>query len=73
VVGIARQVDWVTGQWSGAANLETQKVYVVISGVLGSGKSTLARRLAPLLGLPLIDKDDILESLFARNGIRRRR
>jgi predicted kinase len=42
--------------------------FVVISGLPGSGKTTLGRRLAPLLGLPLIDKDDILERLFAAKG-----
>ena len=43
--------------------------FVVVSGVPGSGKTTLARQLAPLLGLPLIDKDDILERLFDSNGL----
>ena len=47
----------------------TDKPYVVISGLPGSGKSTLARRLAPLLKLPVIDKDDILERLFEAKGI----
>jgi shikimate kinase len=47
----------------------TDKPYVVISGLPGSGKSTLARRLAPLLKLPIIDKDDILERLFEARGI----
>ena len=47
----------------------TDKPYVVISGLPGSGKSTLARRLAPLLKLPVIDKDDILERLFEARGI----
>lgn len=47
----------------------TDKPYVVISGLPGSGKSTLARRLAPLLKLPIIDKDDILERLFKAKGI----
>jgi glucokinase len=42
--------------------------FVVISGLPGSGKSTLARRLSPALGLALIDKDDILERLFAAKG-----
>jgi AAA domain-containing protein len=47
----------------------SDKPYVVISGLPGSGKSTLARRLAPLLKLPVIDKDDILERLFEAKGI----
>lgn len=41
----------------------------MMSGLPGSGKSTLARRLAPIMGLPLLDKDDILEGLFATRGI----
>jgi len=43
--------------------------FVVVSGLPGSGKTTLARRLAPALGLPLIDKDDILERLFETKGV----
>src|SRR6187397_1300392 len=43
--------------------------FVVVSGLPGSGKTTLARQLAPVLGLPLIDKDDILERLFESKGI----
>ncbi len=39
--------------------------FVVVSGLPGGGKSTLARPLAPLLGLPVVDKDDRLEALFA--------
>lgn len=46
-----------------------EKPFVVISGLPGSGKTTLGRRLAPLLNLPLIDKDDILEQLFESKGI----
>lgn len=45
------------------------KPFVVISGLPGSGKSTLARRLAPLVKLPVIDKDDILERLFEAKGV----
>ena len=45
------------------------KTYVVVSGLPGSGKTTLGRRLAPALGLPLIDKDDILERLFDTKGV----
>jgi hypothetical protein len=35
--------------------------FVIVSGLPGSGKSTLAQKLAPTLGLPLFDKDTILE------------
>lgn len=38
--------------------------FVLISGLPGSGKSTVAERLSPLLSLPVIDKDSILERLF---------
>jgi glucokinase len=43
--------------------------FVIVSGLPGSGKTTLARRLAPALGLTLIDKDDILERLFYSRGV----
>jgi len=43
--------------------------FVVISGLPGSGKTTVARALAPLLHLPLIDKDDILDHLFKTRGV----
>ncbi|MFL6193660.1 MAG: AAA family ATPase [Thermoanaerobaculia bacterium] len=43
--------------------------FLVLSGLPASGKSTLARRLAPALGLPLLDKDDILEGLFDSLGV----
>jgi glucokinase len=46
-----------------------RKPFVVISGLPGSGKTTLGRRLAPVLNLPLIDKDDILDRLFESKGI----
>lgn len=46
-----------------------RKPFVVISGLPGSGKTTLGRRLAPVLNLPLIDKDDILDLLFESKGV----
>jgi glucokinase len=45
------------------------KRFVLVAGHPGSGKTTLARDLVPLLGLPLIDKDDILERLFEAKGV----
>lgn len=41
---------------------------VVVSGLAASGKTTLARGLAGHLGLPVIDKDVILEVLFDALG-----
>jgi len=43
--------------------------FVVVSGLPGSGKSTLAQQLSPALGLPLLDKDTILERLFESKGV----
>jgi hypothetical protein len=48
---------------------QVQRRFIVVSGIPGSGKTTLARRLSPLLQLPVIDKDDILEALFTSKGI----
>jgi len=45
------------------------KPFVVVSGLPGSGKSSVARRLADMLNLRLIDKDDILEHLFELKGV----
>src|SRR4051794_39257771 len=42
--------------------------FIVVSGLPGSGKSTLARQLSTALGLPLLDKDAILEGLFESKG-----
>ena len=49
-------------------NESKDKRFVVVSGLPGSGKSSLAWRLSPLLNLPVIDKDDILERLFHTKG-----
>jgi glucokinase len=43
--------------------------FVVVSGLPGSGKSSLAGQLTPILGLPVIDKDEILERLFETKGV----
>jgi len=46
-----------------------RKPFVVISGIPGGGKTTLGRRLAPVLNLPFIDKDDILDRLCEAKGV----
>jgi len=43
--------------------------FVIVSGLPASGKSRLGTALGPLLGLPLLDKDDFLERLYARDGV----
>jgi hypothetical protein len=43
--------------------------FVVISSLPASGKSRLGAAIAPLLGMPLLDKDDFLEALFDRLGV----
>ena len=44
-------------------------VFVVVSGLPGSGKTTLARSLSLTLRLPLLDKDDLLETLMDSLGV----
>ena len=40
--------------------------FVIVSGLPASGKSTVGHVIANGLGLPLLDKDVVLESLFER-------
>jgi hypothetical protein len=47
----------------------TSAPFVVVSGLPGSGKTTLGRALAGCLGLPMIDKDVVLESLYDSLGV----
>jgi len=46
-----------------------EPMLIVVSGAPGSGKTTLARRIADDLGLPLISKDAIKESLADAVGL----
>jgi glucokinase len=43
--------------------------YVIVTGIPASGKSTVGQAIAAVLGLPLLDKDEILEGLFNRRGV----
>jgi hypothetical protein len=45
------------------------RLIIVMSGLPASGKTTLGRQLAAELGLPFIDKDDILVGLFDAHGV----
>ncbi len=42
--------------------------FIVFCGLPGSGKSTVARDVAVRVRLPVLDKDDFLEALFAERG-----
>ena len=44
------------------------RLLIVVSGLAASGKTTVGRALNERLSLPLLDKDDILESLFDSLG-----
>jgi predicted kinase len=44
-------------------------MFVLVAGPPGSGKSTLAVAIAPVLGLPLISKDEIKEALMGVVGV----
>jgi gluconate kinase len=46
----------------------TQRTFIVISGIPGSGKTTLGQKLAAKLMLSYYDKDEILEGLFESLG-----
>ena len=44
-----------------------QGKHLILIGLPGSGKSTVGKALAPLLGLPLIDLDQVLEAHFSQD------
>src|ERR1700754_1620515 len=74
----ARVVVMAYGLWeqrygrqeSVLGSAEMGQCFIVISGLPGSGKTTLGRHPALALGLPLLDKDAILERLFESKGVR---
>jgi glucokinase len=45
------------------------KLYIIVTGIPASGKSTLGRAVAAALGIPMLDKDDMLEALFESRGV----
>ncbi|MBA2948771.1 AAA family ATPase [Streptomyces himalayensis] len=47
----------------------TDKAFVIVSGLPASGKTTLALGISTRLGLPVVDKDTILEALYDSLGI----
>ncbi|PXW77814.1 AAA domain-containing protein [Ruegeria sp. P4] len=46
------------------------KIGVIVTGLPASGKTTVARDIAKHLGLEFLDKDDFLEGLYERFGVR---
>lgn len=49
-------------------NEPTPHLFVIVSGIPASGKTTLGKALAQKLSLPHLDKDEILEASFEREG-----
>lgn len=58
------RLEWLVEPVSKILASDRGPLFVIFSGLPASGKTTLARSLAAHIGLPLLDKDDILEQLF---------
>ena len=43
--------------------------YIIVTGIPASGKSTVGHAVAGALALPMLDKDEILETLFNSQGV----
>ena len=50
------------------ASRPTSRVFILVAGPPGSGKSTVARPVAEALGLPLLVKDAIKDTLMDELG-----
>src|SRR5690242_4560751 len=45
------------------------QLYIIVTGLPASGKTTIGHLVAAAMNLPMLDKDEILESLFNSRGI----
>ena len=45
------------------------RCHIIVSGIPASGKSTVGRMIAAALDLPLLDKDEFLETMFDEQGV----
>ena len=43
--------------------------HIIVTGIPASGKSTIGQAVASALGLAMLDKDEILEAMFNRQGV----
>ncbi len=47
----------------------TNELCIYITGLPGAGKSTIGRYVSDFLSIPMLDKDDYLETLFESRGV----